>query len=104
MDKPNNVALKERGVQIVPIDLTGAEQNLVSALKEVDVVISAIGPSEQLAQIPLASAAKKAGVKRFLPCGFITVAPPGGIMQLRDVVSALILSTSHPTSLLLIWK
>lgn len=47
-------------------------------------VVSAIGPLEQHAQIPLATAAKKAGIRRFVPCGFITVAPPGGIMALRD--------------------
>ncbi|OQD84177.1 hypothetical protein PENSOL_c131G06012 [Penicillium solitum] len=43
-----------------------------------------VGPAEQQDQIPLAKAAKKAGVKGFVPCGFITVCPPGGIMWLRD--------------------
>lgn len=65
----------------------GPETDLVVALKDIDVVISAVGPRDQTDQIPLATAAKKAGVERFLPCGFITVAPPGGIMSLRDVVS-----------------
>lgn len=86
LNKPQNVALKERGVDVVAADLTGPEEKLVEVLKGVDVVVSAIGPSDQLDQIPLATAAKNAGVKRFLPCGFITVAPPGGIMYLRDVV------------------
>lgn len=51
-------------------------------------VISAISASSQLAQLALATAAKQAGVKRFVPCGFITVAPPGGVMELRDQVRA----------------
>jgi nucleoside-diphosphate-sugar epimerase len=37
-----------------------------------------------LLQLPLVDAAAKAGVKRFVPCAFITVCPPGGIMNLRD--------------------
>jgi hypothetical protein len=36
-------------------------------------------------QVPLADAAAFAGtVKRFVPCGFTTISPPGGIMHLRD--------------------
>ncbi|KAJ7768146.1 hypothetical protein DFH07DRAFT_1008764 [Mycena maculata] len=52
-----------------------------------DVLISAIGAMEQLAQIQLATAAKGAGAKRFVPWGFTTVAPPGGVMPLRDKIS-----------------
>lgn len=62
------------------------EEHLIEALSEIDVVISCVGPAEQQDQIPLAKAAKRAGVKRFIPCGFITVAPPGGVMWLRDEV------------------
>lgn len=69
-------------------DFAGPEDELVAKLKGIDVIVSAINAHEQHAQIPLATAAKKAGVKRFLPCGFITVAPPGGIMALRDWVSS----------------
>lgn len=71
-------------------DLTGSEESLAEALTDIDIVISCVGPAEQQDQIPLAKAAKKAGVKRFVPCGFITVAPPGGIMWLRDEVSSTI--------------
>lgn len=78
-------------MEIVAADLAGPEEELVAKLKGIDVIVSAIGPHEQYAQIPLATAAKKAGVKRFLPCGFITVAPPGGIMSLRDWVGTQIL-------------
>lgn len=71
-------------------DLRGSEVSLAEALTDIDIVISCVGPAEQQDQIPLAKAAKKAGVKRFVPCGFITVAPPGGIMWLRDEVSSTI--------------
>lgn len=62
------------------------EEQLIEVLAGIDVVISCVGPAEQQDQIPLAKAAKKCGVKRFIPCGFITVAPPGGVMWLRDEV------------------
>lgn len=58
----------------------------MEALSGIDVVVCSVGPPDQRSQIPLANAAKIAGVKRFVPCGFITVAPPGGIMWLRDEV------------------
>jgi hypothetical protein len=51
-----------------------------------DTVISAISASGLSAQISLANAAKVAGVKRFLPCCYSTVIPPGGILGLRDTV------------------
>lgn len=43
----------------------------------------------QLAQKNLAAAAKEAGVKRFVPCFFATICPPGGVMILRDEVRTL---------------
>ncbi|CAJ2500719.1 Uu.00g035720.m01.CDS01 [Anthostomella pinea] len=82
--KPANTALKQRGVEIRPIDLSGSQDAMVDALKDLEVVISAVSAGEQLAQIPLATATKAAGVKRFLPCAFITVIPPGGVQGLRD--------------------
>lgn len=86
VQKPAILSLQDRGVQIRKCDLKGSEETLANALAGIDVVISCVGPAEQQDQIPLAKAAKKAGVKRFVPCGFITVAPPGGIMWLRDEV------------------
>ena len=84
--KPAILSLQDRGVQIRKCDLKGSEETLANALAGIDVVISCVGPAEQQDQIALAKAAKKADVKRFVPCGFITVAPPGGIMWLRDEV------------------
>ncbi|KAJ7764576.1 hypothetical protein DFH07DRAFT_867255 [Mycena maculata] len=83
-DKPTVQKLAERGVKIRVADIGGPLDALVKTLTGIDVLISAIGATAQLAQIQLATAAKEAGVKRFVPCGFITVTPPGGVMALRD--------------------
>lgn len=64
MSKPANAALKDRGVEIRPLDLKASQDEIVVGLKDIEILISAIGPREQLEQIPLATAAKTAGVKR----------------------------------------
>lgn len=78
--------MQDKGVHIRKCDLKSPEEELEKALTDIDVVISCVGSAEQQDQIPIANAARRAGVKRFIPCGFITVAPPGGIMWLRDEV------------------
>jgi hypothetical protein len=85
-NKPFVSKLKERGVEVRIGDATDAIEALVAILKDIDVVISAISAGSQLAQLALVTAAKQAGVKRFVPCGFITVAQAGGVMELRDQV------------------
>lgn len=82
--KPTLQHFQQRGVGVRKCDLRSPEEDLMDAVRGIDVVISCVGPAEQQDQIPLAKAAKRLGVKRFVPCGFITVAPPGGIMWLRD--------------------
>ncbi|KAL2013598.1 hypothetical protein VTN00DRAFT_1123 [Thermoascus crustaceus] len=82
--KPALLELQKRGVMVREGDLRAPEPELLNALSGIDVVVCSVGPADQPDQIPLARAAKKAGVKRFVPCGFITVAPPGGVMWLRD--------------------
>ncbi|KAJ7186665.1 hypothetical protein C8R46DRAFT_879993 [Mycena filopes] len=82
--KPAVTALSDRGVKTRIADIEGPIEDLVQALSGVDILISAIDAGSQLAQIKLATAAKEAGVKRFIPCAFITIAPPGGVMALRD--------------------
>jgi hypothetical protein len=84
-NKPPVLNLKYRGVKIHVAEIEDAAQ-LVRILTGIDTVISAIGPGAVFDQIPLANAAKKAGVKRFVPCAFITVCPPGGVMWIRDQV------------------
>ncbi|KAJ7755232.1 hypothetical protein B0H16DRAFT_1417967 [Mycena metata] len=82
--KPAVKALAARGVNIRVADIAGPLEELIKILAGIDVLISAIDAESQLAQLQLATAAKKAGVKRFVPCAFTTVAPPGGVMALRD--------------------
>jgi hypothetical protein len=84
--KPIVSELKSKGVEIRLGDATDEIDALLPLLKDIDIVISAIDAGSQLSQLNLIDAAKKAGVKRFVPCAFITVAPPGGVMDLRDQV------------------
>ncbi|CEI61361.1 unnamed protein product [Fusarium venenatum] len=84
IEKPTTVALKEKGVKIVAVDLQGNQDELVAALKGIDVVISAIYYQALHDEIPLSIAAKAAGVKRYVPCFFATVAPRG-VMMARDI-------------------
>lgn len=78
--------LAAKGVEVRIIDINGPADDLVPLLSGVDIFISAIGGTSQLAQINIATAAKKANVKRFVPCGFATICPPGDVMLLRDEV------------------
>ena len=84
--KPVVKELEERGVKIVSVDLQGPQDDLVKVLTGFDVLISAIYFQALQDEIPLANAAKAAGVKRFVPCNFGTPAPRG-VMLLRDTVS-----------------
>ncbi|KAI8192381.1 hypothetical protein KHU50_006229 [Colletotrichum sp. SAR 10_65] len=84
LDKPEVHALKERGVKIASTDLTGLEDEIVKQVTGFDVVISAIVADRLLDQLPLASASKKAGVGRFVPCFFGTVMPARGMLWFRD--------------------
>jgi uncharacterized protein YbjT (DUF2867 family) len=82
--KPQLIDLEKKGVITRQCDLEASPAELAEALKDIDIVVSSVGPSDQLSQLNLATAAKVAGVKRFIPCAFITVCAPGGIMWLRD--------------------
>ncbi|KAF7342887.1 Glycoside hydrolase [Mycena sanguinolenta] len=82
--KPEVQNLAAQGVKIHVVDISGPMDQLIRVLTGVDVFISAIDAMGQRAQLGLVKAAKSAGVKRFVPCAFITVAPPGGVMALRD--------------------
>ncbi|KAK6988687.1 glycoside hydrolase [Favolaschia claudopus] len=85
-EKPEVQKLKnEPGLKIRVLDIAEASgEELVKVLTGIDVFISAIDMMGQLAQLRLVAAAKQAGVKRFIPCAFITICPPGGIMPMRD--------------------
>ena len=85
--------------------MKGPEEDLVQLLTGADVVISAVNAAVLTDQIPLVDAAKKAGVGRFVPCSFMTVAPPRGVMLLRETVSFLLLHISTMSWFnLCIWK
>ncbi|KPM42915.1 hypothetical protein AK830_g3606 [Neonectria ditissima] len=85
LQKPEVLSLKDRGIKVVAADLEGSEDEVAKLLQGIDVVIACVNPKGMLAQIPLANACKAAGVKRFVPCFFATIAPPKGILRLRDV-------------------
>ncbi|KAI9149353.1 LOW QUALITY PROTEIN: Phenylcoumaran benzylic ether reductase TP7 [Paramyrothecium foliicola] len=86
-----NKALAAKGVKIVLADLLGPKEALVKALTGTDVVISSIVFDRLNDQLPLAEAAKEAGVKRFVPCFWGTSAPRGVLRmydQKLDVLAA----------------
>ncbi|KAH8684066.1 hypothetical protein BGZ61DRAFT_455592 [Ilyonectria robusta] len=85
LQKPAVVELKRKGATIVAADLNGPKAALVEVLAGMDVVISTIYGGSVLDEIPLINACKDAGVKRYLPCFFATVAAPKGALLLRDM-------------------
>lgn len=109
LEKPSTKALAARGIRVVPVDLEAisaarpppsagnirdlkdrpypqdADPELVKLLRDIDVVISATYYLNLDDQIPLIDAARVAGVKRFVPCNFQTVAPRG-VQLLADAV------------------
>jgi hypothetical protein len=81
-----NTKLSSRGVSIRAFSATSPHAKLVSSLADIDILICCIsGTEETLQQIPLADAAKEAGVKRFIPSAWLPIIPPGGIHVLRDL-------------------
>lgn len=96
LGKPALQELKQQGVKLVAIDLEGPEADMAELVQGMDVVISAIDASHLRAQIPLANACKAAGVGRFVPCCFATVAPPKGVQVLRDIVRFLLADFRAP--------
>ena len=71
--KPAVSELKSRGVEIRLLDLeNGPAEEREKALLGVDIVISTIEWTQLHLQKPLIDAAKKAGVKRFIPCDWGT--------------------------------
>jgi hypothetical protein len=69
------------------MDLRGPTEEAAKALAGQEVVIPAISIPATGEQIPLATAAKLAGVRRFMLCFYAPVAPPKGAVALRDTVS-----------------
>jgi hypothetical protein len=86
-ERPDIQALRERGVRTQVMDLKAPTEEVAKCLAGQEVVIPAISIPATGEQIPLATAAKLAGVKRFLPCFYAPIAPPKGAVALRDTVS-----------------
>ncbi|KAM6517834.1 hypothetical protein FSOLCH5_006603 [Fusarium solani] len=84
LEKRAYQALKDRGVNVVAADLKGPQDELVSLLSGIDVVISAIFFASLADEIPLADAAKRAGVKRFIQSAFMIMIPPRGVVDFRE--------------------
>lgn len=85
--KPEVSSLEDLGVEIKQLDWQTASAAELDALFEgVDTVISTCYFSAIPDQKLLVDAAKRTGVKRFIPCDFATPAPPG-VMMLHDTVS-----------------
>ncbi|EME46010.1 hypothetical protein DOTSEDRAFT_126111 [Dothistroma septosporum NZE10] len=87
ISKPFNLALASRGIIIREQDLSATSDpaSLIPAISDLTIIISSIAPLDQAAQIPLATAAKAAGIKRFIPCAYVPVMPAGGTHILRDL-------------------
>ncbi|KAM0202652.1 hypothetical protein ACHAPA_009392 [Fusarium lateritium] len=79
LKKPNVADMRERGVNIMSFDLADSEDNVTAQLKGIDVLIVYC----LLDEVALANAAKKAGVKRYIPCFYASVMPRG-VQTLRD--------------------
>jgi hypothetical protein len=69
------------------INLESSTKEIAKSLEGQDVLLPAISIPATGSQIPLATAAKLAGIKRFMPTFYAPVAPPKGAVALRDTVS-----------------
>ncbi|PYH80370.1 NAD(P)-binding protein [Aspergillus uvarum CBS 121591] len=82
--KPAVQALLQRGLTPRIVDLDLPEDALVPALAGIAILISTLGPATVAQEKTLVRAAKRAGVQRFVPSSWVTVAPPRGSMLLRE--------------------
>lgn len=83
VQKPATESLHRRHVEIVEADLANQSvEEIARLIAGYDTVISAVAASALLDQLKLVDAAAIAGTKRFVPCGFTAISPPGGVMRL----------------------
>jgi hypothetical protein len=76
-------------LKLLILDTAGDVDQIAEQIRPFHTIISAVGAFGQLDDLKLVDAAAKAGTKRFIPCGFTTISPPGGIMRLRDEKEAI---------------
>ncbi|KAL0930608.1 isoflavone reductase family protein [Colletotrichum truncatum] len=82
-----NRDLEAKGVTILSFDLSAPVEESAQKLEGHDILLAAISIPATAEQIPLATVAKAAGIKRFVPCFYAPIAPPKGVVALRDIVS-----------------
>jgi len=88
LSKPEVSKLQERGVEIRAIELAADSSEAIdAALKGVDIVISTIFLGAIDKQVFLADAAKRVGVKRFVPCDWASCCVRG-VRKLYDQKAA----------------
>lgn len=85
-DKPQYKRLFERGARVVSVNLDDDVQTIAASLNEIDIVLVSIPPDAAETQIPLARAAKLAGVKRFVPSSFAMALSPEGSASVQKSV------------------
>ncbi|KAK2020755.1 NAD(P)-binding protein [Colletotrichum zoysiae] len=82
--KPAYQEMARAGAAVEAADFRDPEA-LAAALAGADVVVSCLLPLQRVESDTLASAARRAGVGRFVPSFFSTVMPPRGVMEVRDL-------------------
>ncbi|KAK2759889.1 hypothetical protein FQN54_002623 [Arachnomyces sp. PD_36] len=82
--KSENETLRQLGIKVIPYDARSPVDELAKMFMGIKVVVSAVGPPGFMDQIPLATAARKARVHRFVPCSFAPVTPPRTVIEIRD--------------------
>lgn len=89
VDKQEYVNLQKRGATVVPADMNTIDKDMIEAMRDADVVIcTAI--LDTYCATPMnnfATAARKAGVKRFVPSLFGPCTPGRGVTWMREIVS-----------------
>ena len=86
VSKPEVDALKAKGVEVRVLDLENwSVDQIADALNGIDVVICTTNFFHLDLQKPLLDAAKKVGVKRFVPDDFASACVPG-VRKLHDIV------------------
>lgn len=73
-------------MKTIAVDLNGSLKGIVSSLVGIEVAICSVLPDVVNEQLALATAAKEAGVSRFVPNFWGPVMPARGISDIREAV------------------
>ena len=86
VQKQEYVEFAKRGVIVKAAELDGPLDAIIRLLEGVDVVISCMTLIQLKEELALVTAAKGAGVGRYVPSFFGPCCPPRGVMLLRGMV------------------